>query len=69
MKDRDVGAVRRPVVLMADVLAGRAVDVDRSVIPAKDRCPTGFRQLRDDYLASCRLRGNAEATLSRRTKQ
>ena len=61
--DRAVQAVRRPVVLMADVLAGRAVDVDRSVVPAKDDCPVGFRPLRDDYLASCRARPNAEATM------
>jgi len=63
VKDRDVQAVRRPVVLLADALAGRAVDVDRSVIPAKDNCPPRFRPLRDDYLASCRGRGNAEATV------
>jgi integrase len=63
VKDRDVQAVRRPVLLMADVLAGRAVDVDRSVVPPKDGCPVGFRRLRDDYLASCRRRGNAEATV------
>lgn len=62
-KDRDVQAVRRPVVLMAAALAGRAVEVDRSVIPARDACPTGFRPIRDDYLASCRGRGNAEATV------
>jgi len=63
IKDRDVQAVRRPVVLMADVLAGRAIEVDRSVIAVTDGCPTRFRQLRDDYLASCRWRGNAEATV------
>ncbi len=63
VKDRGVQAVRRPVVLMADVLAGRAVDVDGSVIPAKDGCPVGFRSLRDDYLDACRRRGNAEATV------
>jgi integrase/recombinase XerD len=68
VEDRDVGAVRRPVVLMADVLAGRAVDLDRSVVPAKDGCPTRFRQLRDDYLASCRGRGNAEATVVAKDK-
>jgi integrase/recombinase XerD len=51
------------VVLMAEVLAGRSVEVDRSVVPAKDDCPTRFRQLRDDYLAACRRRGNAEATV------
>jgi integrase len=66
--DRDVQAVRRPVVLLADVLAGRAVDVDRSVIPAKDDCPAKFRSLRDDYLASCRRRGNAEATVVTKDK-
>jgi len=68
VNDRDVQAVRRPVVLMADVLAGRAVDVGRSVIPAKDDCPSGLRSLRDDYLASCRGRGNAEATVVTKDK-
>ena len=63
VRDRDVQAVRRPVLLMADVLSGRAIDVGRSVIPAKDGCPASFRPLRDDYLASCRGRGNAEATV------
>lgn len=61
VKDRGVQAVRRPVVLMADALAGREIDVDGSVIPAKDDCPVGFRPLRDDYLDSCRRRGNASA--------
>lgn len=68
VKDRDVQAVRRPVVLMAEALAGRAVEVDRSVIPAKDGCPVGFRPLRDDYLSSCRGRGNAEATVVTKDK-
>ncbi len=66
--DRDVQAVRRPVVLMADALAGRAVVIDRPVIPAKDGCPAGFRLLRDDYVASCRARGNAEATVATKGK-
>jgi integrase len=63
VSDRAVQAVRRPVVLMAEVLAGRAVEVDRAVVPAKDGCPAKFRPLRDDYLASCRRRGNAAATV------
>ncbi len=63
VEDRGVQAVRRPVVLMADLLAGRAVDAGRSVIPAKDDYPARFRPLRDDYLASCRRRGNAAATV------
>lgn len=66
VKDRDVQAVRRPVVLMADALAGRAIEVDRSVIPVKDTCPSRFR--REDYLASCRERGNAAATVVTKDK-
>jgi integrase len=66
--DRDVQAVRRPVVLMADALAGRAVVVGRPVIPAKDGCPARFRRLRDNYVASCRVRGNAEATVVTKDK-
>ncbi len=68
VKDRDVQAVRRPVVLMADALAGRAVEIDRSVIPVTDGCPNRFRPLRDDYVASCRGRGNAEATVVAKDK-
>ena len=68
VRDRDVQGVRRPVVLLADALAGRAVVIDRSVIPVKDGCPARFRQLRDDYVASCRARGNAEATVAAKDK-
>lgn len=68
VKDKDVQAVRRPVVLMAGVLAGRRIEIDRSVIPAKDDCPTGSRRLRDEYLVSCRGRGNAEATVVAKDK-
>jgi integrase len=53
---------------MAEVLAGRAVEVDRSVIPVRDGCPARFRPLRDDYLASCHGRGNAEATVIAKDK-
>ena len=66
--DRDVQAVRRAAVLMAGALAGRELVVDQSVIPAKDCCPARFRPLRDDYVASCRARGNAEATLVAKDK-
>ena len=68
VKDGQVQAVRRPVVLMVEALAGRTVEVDRSVIAAKDGCPVRFRPLRDDYLASCRERGNAEATIVSKDK-
>src|SRR5215471_1378309 len=52
--DRDVNAVRRPAVLMADALAGREIVIGRPVILARDGCPARFRPLRDDYVASCR---------------
>lgn len=68
VRDRDVQAVRRPVLLLAEVLSGRAVVVDRSVIPAKDQCPARFGPLRDDYLAWCRQRGNAPATVVAKDK-
>ena len=66
--DADVQVVRRPTVLMAEALAGREVVIDRPVIPVKDGCPARFRALRDDYVASCRARGNAEATLVAKDK-
>ena len=66
--DRRVRAVRRAVVLMVDMLAGRLVDVDRPVIAAKDGCPGRFRPVRDDYVACCRDRGNAEATVAAKDK-
>ena len=66
--DRDVQVVRRPTVLMAEALAGREVVIDRPVIPVKDGCPARFRPLRDDYVASCQARGNAEATLVAKDK-
>ena len=68
VRDKDVQAVRRPVVLMADALAGRAVVIGQPVIPAKDGCPARFRLLQDDYVASCRVRGNAEATVAAKDK-
>jgi site-specific recombinase XerD len=66
--DRRVRLVRRPVVLMADALAGRPVDVERLVVPAKDDCPVRFRVVRDEYVAACRERGNAEATVVTKDK-
>ena len=68
VKDRAVQAVRRPVVLMADALAGRSLDVDPTVLPVKDACPAAFRSLRDDYLSWCRRRANAEATVVSKDK-
>lgn len=66
--DRGVQVVRRPVVLMAHALAGRTVMVDQPAVLAKDGCPVRFRWLRDDYVASCRGRGNAAATVVAKDK-
>ena len=68
VQDKRVQAVRRAAVLMAGALAGRELVVGQSVIPAKDCCPARFRPLRDDYVASCRARGNAEATVAAKDK-
>ena len=68
VQDKRVQAVRRAAVLMAGALAGRELVVDQSVIPARDGCPARFRPLRDDYVASCRARGNAEATVATKDK-
>jgi integrase len=66
--DQHVQAVRRPVALLAETLAGQAIDVDQSVIVAKDRCPARFRGLRDDYLDWCGGRGNAQASVITKDK-
>lgn len=38
------------------------------MIPVKEGCPARFRPLGDDYLASCRRRGNAQATVIAKDK-
>src|SRR5262249_19448531 len=65
---KDVRGVGGPVVLVGDAVAGRGVCIDQPVIPVKDGCPARFRLLRDDYVASCRARGNAEATVATKDK-
>lgn len=68
VNDQATQAIRRPVVLIADALAGRPIELQKSVIPAKEGCPAKFRALRDDYLTACSQRGNAEATLISKDK-
>lgn len=63
VEDRAVTAVRRPVVLLAEALVGRVLDVGRAVISTKDPCPPRFSPVRQEYLLWCRGRGNAEATV------
>jgi hypothetical protein len=54
---------RRPLILLMETLAGGVPEVGQATTPLVDRCPARFRVARDEYLAACRLRGNAEATV------
>jgi hypothetical protein len=61
--DRDVNAVRRPAVLMADALAGRAVVIGRPGIAAKDgRLPPHLRQRRLLGIPAALLPGHAASS-------
>jgi hypothetical protein len=52
---------RRPLVLLMESLDGDLPRVGQATTPPVERCPARFRAVRDEYLATCRQRGNAEA--------
>ena len=54
---------RRPLVLLMECLDGGMPRVGQATTPPVDRCPARFRAARDEYLAACRRRGNAEASV------
>ncbi len=54
---------RRPLLLLMETLAGGFPEVGQPTTPQVERCPARFRAARDEYLAVCRRRGNAEATV------
>jgi len=54
---------RRPLLLLMETLAGGFPEVGQPTTPPLERCPARFRAARDEYLAVCRRRGNAEATV------
>ena len=54
---------RRPLLLLMETLAGGFPEVGQPTTPPVERCPARFRAARDEYLAVCRRRGNAEATV------
>jgi hypothetical protein len=54
---------RRPLLLLMESLAGGRPQVGQASSPKVERCPAGFRPVRDAYLVACRQRGNAEATV------
>ena len=54
---------RRPLILLMETLAGGVPEVGQPTTPPAERCPARFRAARDEYLAACRRRGNAEVTV------
>lgn len=60
--ERAVQLERRPLLLLMTVLVDGSPRVGQRTSPLTDRCPVRFRDVRDQYLESCRQRGNAEAT-------
>lgn len=55
---------RRPLILLLEALAGEPPLVGQVTTAPVERCPVCFRAARDDYLAACRRRGNAEASIA-----
>src|SRR5260370_9940402 len=60
---RQAQLARRPLVLLMECLDGGVPQVGQATAPLVDRCPPCFRAARDEYLAACRRRGNAEASV------
>jgi integrase len=51
------------LILLMEALAGGVPEVGQATTPPVERCPARFRAVRDEYLAACRRRGNAEASV------
>lgn len=64
---RHAQLARRPLILLRECLDGDLPRVGQATTPPVERCPARFRGARDEYLATCRRRGNAEASVA--TKQ
>ena len=64
---RHAQLARRPLILLMECLDGGLPQVGQATAPLAERCPARFRAARDEYLAACRRRGNAEASVA--TKQ
>ena len=63
MSSRHAQLARRPLILLMECLDGGFPQVGQATSPPVDRCPARFRAARDEYLAACRRRGNAEASV------
>lgn len=62
-RSRRAQLARRPLLLLMETLAGGVPGVGQATTPPVERCPLGFRVVRDEYVAACRRRGNAEASV------
>ena len=60
---RHAQLARRPLMLLMEVLDGGVPLVGQVTMRPVERCPARFRPVRDEYLAACRRRGNAEASV------
>jgi integrase/recombinase XerD len=61
---RPAQLARRPLILLMECLDGGMPEVGQATTPSVDRCASRFRVARDEYLAACRRRGNAEAGIA-----
>ena len=66
-RSRDAQLARRPLILLMEALEGNLPQGGQVTSPRLEHCPARFRTVRDGYLAACRRRGNAEASVA--TKQ
>lgn len=64
ISSRRAQLARRPLLLLLDCLYGGSPQVGQATTPPVQRCPARFRRVRDQYLAACRRRGNAEDTVA-----
>jgi integrase/recombinase XerD len=60
---RHAQLARRPLILLMECLGGGSPQVGQATAPPADRCPPRFRPARDEYLAACRRRRNAAASV------
>ena len=65
---RQAQLARRPLVLLMECLDDGMPQVGRATAPLVDRCPPCFRAARDEYIAACRRRRNAEASVVTRQR-
>ena len=65
---RQAQLARRPLVLLMECLDDGMPQVGRATARLADRCLPCFRAARDEYIAACRWRRNAEASVVTRQR-